>query len=258
MIDIGRGVKLITRTEWGARAPRSVSSIDPSFGTTCHWEGPHMGAFPHASCATKVQVIQDFHMDTRGWVDIAYTGLVCPHGFVFQGRWLGRRTAANGTTDGNDSAYALCYLGGEGDGFTEAGRVAMRAGLDWLDSHGASSGRNGHRDWKSTACPGDEIYRWVHGGQAAGVIEEDDMFDDEDRDRAKRTLILLRDELLDPDQHAAGRANAKTLVQGAVLDGLRRSESDGDGRGALRPVFKDLLNEVLDEREAAVSSDPAG
>jgi hypothetical protein len=175
VIDLGRGTKLITRAEWGARRPRSTSGIVPSFGTTCHWEGPRMGSFPHGSCFTKVRVIQDFHMDTRGWVDVAYTALVCPHGFVFEGRWLGRRTAANGTNVGNASAYALCYLGGEGDGFTAAGKTAMRAGLDWLDGHGAAGGRNGHRDWKPTACPGDDIYLWVRSGQPAGAIEEDDM-----------------------------------------------------------------------------------
>jgi hypothetical protein len=165
VIDLGNGVKLVRRSEWGARAPRSRTPFVPSFGVTSHWEGPHMGSFPHESCASKVRGIQAFHMDERGWVDIAYTGLPCPHGYVFEGRWIGVRTAANGTNAGNSSAYALCYLGGEGDPFTEAGRRAMRAAAEYLDNHGgAGEGRNCHGDWKPTECPGSTICGWVRQG----------------------------------------------------------------------------------------------
>lgn len=165
-IAIGNGVELVTRGEWGARQARSITGLDPTYGSTGHWEGPHMGVFPHESCAAKVRGIQGFHMDARGWQDIAYTYVVCPHGFVFEGRGIGVRTAANGTNVGNSTAYAVCYLGGEGDGFTAAGARAMRAAFDRLDGPGrAGPGRNGHRDWKSTACPGNEIYHWVHAGQ---------------------------------------------------------------------------------------------
>jgi hypothetical protein len=160
------GVVMITRAEWGARPPRSVTTFTPSYGTTSHWEGPHMGTFPHASCAAKVRGIQAFHMDSRGWQDIAYTYLTCPHGFVFEGRGRDVRTAANGTTQGNSTAYAVCYLGGEDDPFTDAARAAQRAALDRLDRiGGAGPGRNCHRDWKPTACPGDVICGWVRAGQ---------------------------------------------------------------------------------------------
>jgi hypothetical protein len=165
VIDLGNGVKLIRRSEWGARPPRSRQAFTPSFGVTSHWEGPHMGTFSHASCFAKVRGIQAFHMDERGWVDLAYTGLPCPHGYVFEGRWIGVRTAANGTNAGNASAYALCYLGGEGDPFTEGGRRAMRAAAEYLDNHGgAGEGRNCHGDWKPTACPGSTICGWVRQG----------------------------------------------------------------------------------------------
>lgn len=160
MIDLGEGVQLITRAEWGAAVPRLRTPLVPSFGSTRHWEGPHMGwPWPHGSCFTKVRGIQAFHMGpSRGWSDIAYTSLVCPHGFVFQGRWVGVRTAANGTNVGNNSAYANCYLGGERDGFTPEGRHAMHVVEGWLDVNGgAGPGVNCHRDWKPTACPGDEI-----------------------------------------------------------------------------------------------------
>lgn len=155
-------VPLVTRAEWGARPPRSVTRL-ASGKVTSHWEGPHMGAFPHESCASKVRQIQNFHMDSRGWSDIAYNVLSCPHGVDFEGRGQGVRSAANGTTAGNNGAYAVCYLGGEGDGFTEAGERGVKAAGDWLTF--AGSERNCHRDWKPTACPGNEICDWTHDGQ---------------------------------------------------------------------------------------------
>lgn len=167
-VPLGSGVQLVRRSEWGARAPRSRTSVRPTYGSTVHWEGPHMGPFGHDQCAGKVRGIQRFHMDTRGWSDIAYSALVCPHGYAFEGRWVGVRSAANGTTVGNDTAYTVCYLGGIDDPFTAAAQRALRVTLDWLDAHGgAGPGRNCHRDWKPTQCPGDAICTWVRNGQPA-------------------------------------------------------------------------------------------
>lgn len=157
----------VSRKQWGARAPRSVSrTINPAKGgVTFHWEGPHMGAFGHDKCAGKVRGIQRYHMESRGYADIAYTALVCPHGHVYEGRGIGVRTAANGTDAGNDSWYAVCSLAGEGDPFTDAEKRGLRDAASWLRSSGGASGRvSAHRDHKATACPGDERYRWVHAG----------------------------------------------------------------------------------------------
>lgn len=155
-------MKLITRAQWGARAPRAQPPEDFT-GATAHWEGPHMGTFPHASCPAKVRGIQAFHMDARGWSDIAYNAVVCPHGYVFEGRGQGVRSAANGTNVGNDADGAVCYLGGEGDPFTPEGAAAMADALHWLSPGGQ---RHAHRDWKPTTCPGDTIAAWVHSPAA--------------------------------------------------------------------------------------------
>lgn len=157
-------MKLITRAQWGARAPRAQPPEDFT-GATAHWEGPHMGTFPHASCPAKVRGIQAFHMDARGWSDIAYNAVVCPHGYVFEGRGRGVRSAANGTNVGNDADGAVCYLGGEGDPFTPEGAAAMADALHWLSPGGQ---RHAHRDWKPTTCPGDTIAAWVHSPAALG------------------------------------------------------------------------------------------
>jgi hypothetical protein len=167
VIQLDYGVWLVTRAEWGARPPDSTTGLSVDTDTD-HWGGPGFGAaFPHSSCATKVRAWQNFHMDSRGWTDIAYNAVACPHGYLFEGRGRGRRSAANGTNDGNSGSYATCYLGGEGDVFTDDAKRAMRASGNWLTR--AGSRRLGHRDWKSTACPGDTIYGWVHAGQPISV-----------------------------------------------------------------------------------------
>jgi hypothetical protein len=132
---------------------------------TSHWGGPGFPGddWPHQSCYSKVRGWQNFHMDSNGWADLAYNAVACQHRFVFEGRGRGVRSAANGTTAGNSGAYAICYLGGVGDPFDEDAKAAMKAGGNWLTF--AGSNRNGHRDWKATACPGDVIYNWTHAGQ---------------------------------------------------------------------------------------------
>lgn len=165
MLRLTERTQVVTRAEWGARTPKYKTPFTPSFGTTVHWEGPGMPDFTHAACASYVRGIQRFHMDSKGWADIAYTAVICPHGFVFQGRWVGNRTGANGTNVGNNTAYAVCYLGGEGDPFTADAKRAYVDLLAWLDKEGgAGPGRNCHRDWKATACPGTTICSWVKGG----------------------------------------------------------------------------------------------
>jgi hypothetical protein len=131
----------------------------------------------HNRCATIVRAYQAFHMDQRGWQDIAYSSLVCPHGVRYEGRGLDVRTAAQGTTVGNDTSHATCYIAGDGDPLTDPAKAA------YADEGRRLQGlKRGHRDWKPTACPGNPLYAWVHGGQPVPgpkppppVQEDDDM-----------------------------------------------------------------------------------
>lgn len=154
-------MKLVTREEWGAKPPKSGrSALHATFGTTVHYEGPRLGSFPHETCAAKVRGVQAFHMGpSRKWLDIAYTAVVCPHGYTYEGRWTGVRTAAQGTNEGNATSYAVCFLGGVDDPVGPEVVLELVEVLDFLRTYGgAGLGVNGHRDWHSTACPGDALY----------------------------------------------------------------------------------------------------
>lgn len=166
-----RSAPFHSRADWGARPPRYVTRLTTAEGDTVHYGGPSpwgsgvdrssvarfLATADHARCASIVRAYQRFHMDDRGWADIAYNSLVCPHGHRYEGRGPGVRSAAQGTTSGNNRSYATCSLTGDADPATAAAMVAF---LDEGTAGRLIRLRWGHRDWKSTACPGGPLYDW--------------------------------------------------------------------------------------------------
>ncbi|WP_308294769.1 N-acetylmuramoyl-L-alanine amidase [Streptomyces sp. JJ66] len=161
----------VPRSAWGARPRRKYAYIsDPGSGgvTIHHTGGTPFASWYHSKCAGQVRGIQNHHMDGNGWDDIAYSYLVCTHGYVYEGRGVGIRTAANGTNVANARWYAVCaLLGGSGANYdtrTAEMVAGVRLAVARLRSNGsAGPGINGHRDHLSTACPG-ALYDLVRGG----------------------------------------------------------------------------------------------
>ena len=122
----------------------------------------------HDRCDEGVRAIQNYHMDSNKWADIAYNFLTCHHGTVYEGRGWDVRSAANGTNDANDHWFANCFLGldrANHDDVTKAGRDAIRSVAQACDNRYVFGNLNkGHRDFKATACPGEELYSWVTAG----------------------------------------------------------------------------------------------
>ncbi|WP_156722292.1 peptidoglycan recognition protein family protein [Streptomyces apocyni] len=152
----------VSRSAWGARAPKKTSSdFDPSRGGVAvhHTGDVRFAASSHSRCASQVRGIQNHHMDANGWDDIAYTYLVCVHGYVFEGRGVGVRTAANGTNDSNYRYYAVCGLvGGTSasyDTITDQLIDGFRTAIARLRSVGnAAAAITGHKSFLATECPG--------------------------------------------------------------------------------------------------------
>jgi len=160
MGSIARIAGKLSRADLGLRAPRSRSlNIHPAKGgCTLHWGGAGSTIRMHADCKRIWRAWQDFHMDTRGWVDIAYTMGFCQHGWVFAGRGYGVRTAGQGTNRGNDISYAFCHINEVGKGPTQAALDAAT----WLVADARAHGGAGkrvwpHWYWHPTGCPGYEL-----------------------------------------------------------------------------------------------------
>src|SRR5690606_37512095 len=88
-------MKIITRAQWGARPPRSVHRIAlPTPRLLVH----HSADDRQGTAAVRAH--QAFHMDSRGWSDIAYAFLIDANGNINEGRGPG---VAGGHTAGDNT-----------------------------------------------------------------------------------------------------------------------------------------------------------
>lgn len=154
-----RIVGFVTRADAKLRPPRSVSrNITPGRGgAAVHYGGPAQRIRSHAECVARWRNWQTFHMDTHGWVDIAYTGGFCDHGYALAGRGLGIRTAANGTDTGNQNYSAFVWIGGEGEIPTIKAVNALEWWVQQARDHGAGLRARAHQVFTSTSCPGSHL-----------------------------------------------------------------------------------------------------
>lgn len=158
----GESFPYIRRPEWGARPPRHRSSIVALVRLFVHYTVTRATTALAAGIAA-VRSVQAFHMDVRGWSDIAYSLLVDNAGRIYEGRGPG---IAGGHTKGwNSRSEAVCWIGGPDDTPSPAAKRAIHAALGWLnEQEGADAPTYGHRDVASTGCPGDPLWQWVHAG----------------------------------------------------------------------------------------------
>jgi len=163
-------MKLVTRAEAGLRPPKKVTRGNLSKPSTGHWNGPTVTikgspVFSHAYCAGIWRGIQAFHIAGRGWNDIAYNFGICQHGYVYEGRGLNVWNGANGTNQGNQTSHAIMMMAGAGNPFNVTEKAAFRDCVKYIaDKTAAPYSAIGHRDHKSTECPGGARYDWIKGG----------------------------------------------------------------------------------------------
>jgi hypothetical protein len=131
-------------------------------GVAVHYSGMNADERrDHRNCAARVRAIQAFHMDGRGWNDIAYNHVFCRHGYVFVGRGFGARSAANGTEAANDRYFAVCFLGDDTkarDDVTRQARVMLaRLVMAYRRRYPKARQVRPHSAFTATECPGDEL-----------------------------------------------------------------------------------------------------
>ena len=158
-------LKIYSRERWGARPPaRSMTPQGAPTEAFIHYsDTPNAEAINRFSeQAAAARAIQDFHIDGRGWSDIAYHYLVFQprnplrRARVFEGRAWNRVLAAQ--EGHNTGTLAICVVAGPGDKLRRNTRYAIE---ELLRKHKAVQTVGGHRDVTSTDCPGDEIYSWI-------------------------------------------------------------------------------------------------
>jgi hypothetical protein len=173
------------RGAWGARPPRGGSGVAPSLKMAFvhHTTGPN--GYGAGDVPRMIRAMQAYHMDANGWGDIGYHFLVDRFGRIWEGRAGSRNRPVIGAhTQGfNNGSLGVAVLGT----FTRADPspaaldgvarvVGFRLGNSGVDPGGQTTmtsagndryrpGRSvrfptvaGHRDGKSTACPGQRLY----------------------------------------------------------------------------------------------------
>ncbi|MEX2043356.1 MAG: N-acetylmuramoyl-L-alanine amidase [Patescibacteria group bacterium] len=190
--------RIYSRSEWGSPEPNGSPRWTPRYHKLSRVMVHHTVSNATSSfsgSAANVRAIWDYHANSLGWGDIGYNYLVDQSGHIFQGRYYNKSFAEANTVEVegghtysfNDRSIGIAALGnfqnvgpksalleniGKIAGFKIApyGLGATAAYLDEGVSSAASSGcppargrRSqyriaGHRNYCSTACPGDHLY----------------------------------------------------------------------------------------------------
>ena len=199
------------RSDWGARAPQCSSGSHSPVKVTIHHT-----ATPLPDSMTpkeRLRQIQAYHMYTNGWCDIGYHLLVDWNGAAWQGR--NEKVIGAHVANHNTGNVGLSYPGTYTSRSASSAQVTKGAKiLKWLhDTYGIALNRDkiwGHRQWASTACPGNKLY-----AQLNGMVEEartGNSGDDGGSEPAKGTLrgVVFVDK-------GQGTADMSTRLPGAAV-----------------------------------------
>ena len=154
-----------TRAQWGARPASYATPLD--WAKVRHLILHYPGT--RSPIGTDVEAIaralrgwQDYHMDNRGWSDIAYNAAVDQLGRVWELRGLDRRDGATAGM-GGVSMSVLGIIGND-----EAPTEAMQRAVLRVFAEGTRRARAARRGWhsmfSSTTCPGDKLRAWGRDG----------------------------------------------------------------------------------------------
>ena len=173
--------RLITRAQWGAQpfrlgSPVPLASGAYEFMTMHHAAG--YSAETEEQGKAQMRAMQKLHQDDRGWSDIGYQFAIDRGGRLYQGRpfmdnsttleqvpVLARGAHVGEQNTGNIGVVIMgCYHPPEGSNcaqqMTPAAYETYKVLFAFLsERYGvAPSLIRGHRDFSSTACPGDNNY----------------------------------------------------------------------------------------------------
>lgn len=151
-------VPIVCRDAWGARPPSTAMVPHTIRQLTVHHSAA--AATDTTQGPAHLRGYQAFHMDDRGWADVAYHVGVDRAGVVYRLRDWG--VVGDTGTDYDPTGHFLLLLDGNFDAHdvTEEQLEAAARVLAWASQHFdvALDTVSGHRDHASTACPGDALY----------------------------------------------------------------------------------------------------
>lgn len=152
-------VTIHSRSEWGARAPKCISSSAPNRVTIHHTVTPTNDSM---SPQARLRQIQSFHMDVRGWCDIGYNYLVSRDGRVWRGR--GAKRLGAHVSNNNSGNVGISFMGTHtstaptSTQMCNTARLIRKLHMDFPAIALTRTDVKGHRQYGGTSCPGDALY----------------------------------------------------------------------------------------------------
>lgn len=193
-------IDFVTRAEWGARPPAWGPYPVDAMPTPELWLHHTASA---GSDEVSMRAIQDFHMDVRGWSDIAYSFLIdndAPDVDTFIGRGAG--IAGGHTLGHNEHSHAICVIG---DYTSVPPHEDTLEAISKLVAYGYQEGwwplgfTGGHRDASgaNTSCPGDALWPLIGSiNQRAVAIYEESQEVPQFTDAQAAKLAAVADEMI--------------------------------------------------------------
>lgn len=159
-----------TRADWQALPPKpGPGPLDPAKveGLAFHWPGMSSPLRGVNAVMAALRGWQRYHMNTRGWSDIAYQIAVDQDGNTYDLRGLRTQSAANGDTDVNERFGAVLLVVAPGEPLTPelvaAARRVVRRHRQLFPSSKLLVGHSQIRP-DGTECPGPVVSRALDGG----------------------------------------------------------------------------------------------
>lgn len=159
---------MISRAQWGARPPKwNPGRVVPALGMFIHYNGPEVSpavtAGDYESVCRFLRGIQNFHMDSNGWPDIAYSFAVDSAGRTYELRGWG--VAGAHTMDWNWKSHAIFLPLGGNQAPTEEQLAACRSLIaDHNDRYGVGFVKGHQQAPNQTSCPGPVVMRLINEG----------------------------------------------------------------------------------------------
>lgn len=167
-------VTYLARSAWGARPARGTALVGAEVrGVAFHWPGMAKPLTTQAQVASALRGWQAYHMDDRGWSDIAYQVAIDQAGRAWILRGLTIRSGANGDGTVNRQYGAILLVLAPGEKPSAAMQATARGVVtDFRRWFPAGRLLKGHRDVRpggtpdqpSTDCPGPLAYAALKDG----------------------------------------------------------------------------------------------
>jgi hypothetical protein len=165
-------LQAICKQGWGGREAAGSFTTHTIERMTVH----HTAALltSNTRAPARIRSHQAFHIDGRGWSDIAYHFLVDANGHIYAGRPV---TAVGDTgTNYDPTDHLLVCAEGDFDRHAIPGAqvAAVADVLAWGAVHfGVDPATiQGHRDWAATSCPGASFYPLISDGTLEQAVRD--------------------------------------------------------------------------------------